>query len=150
MPPRKGRAQVGRIAEALYDLEPALVEPDYARAFGWLRGRARKRALVVCFTDLVDVEASRRLLAHLAGLAPHHLPVLITLRDSTLERAAHRAPTEAFGAYRRAMAAEVLADREAALTVLRHKGVLVLDAPPDKLTVAAVNEYLNLKARGRL
>ena len=150
IPPRKGRGQVSRITEALYDLQPALVEPDYAAAFGMLHGRARKRALVVCFTDLVDVDASRRLLAHLAALAPHHLPMLITLRDSTLEHAAQQRPEDEFGVYQKAMAGEVLADREVALGVLRQRGVLVLDSPPDKLTVSAVNEYLNLKARGRL
>jgi uncharacterized protein (DUF58 family) len=150
VPPRKGKGQVGRITEALYDLQPALVEPDYAAAFGMLYGRARKRALVVCFTDLVDVDASRRLLAHLASLAPHHLPLLITLRDSTLENAAQQKPDDDFHAYQKAMAAEVLADREVALGVLRQRGVLVLDAPPEKLTVSAVNEYLRLKARGRL
>ncbi|MEI6499461.1 MAG: DUF58 domain-containing protein [Armatimonadota bacterium] len=150
VPPRKGRGQVGRITEALYDLQPALVEPDYAAAFGMLYGRARKRALVVCFTDLVDVDASRRLLGHLAALAPHHLPLLITLRDSTLEQAARQTPEDSFGVYQKAMAAEVLADREVALGVLRQRGVLVLDAAPEKLTVSAVNEYLNLKARGKL
>ncbi|MHB8996100.1 MAG: DUF58 domain-containing protein [Armatimonadota bacterium] len=150
VPPRKGKGQISRITEALYDLQPALVEPDYAAAFGLLYGRARKRALVVCFTDLVDVDASRRLLAHLASLAPHHLPLLITLRDSTLEQAAQQKPDDEFHAYQKAMAGEVLADREVALGVLRQRGVLVLDAAPEKLTVSAVNEYLRLKARGRL
>lgn len=150
VPPRKGRQQVGAITEALYDLQPALVEPNYMEAFTVLRTRARKRALVVCFTDLVDVDASRRLLANMARLAPHHLPLLITLRDSNLERAAHQIPEEAFSAFERTMAGQVLADREAALAVLRQRGVLVLDAPPDKLTVAAVNQYLALKARGQL
>lgn len=150
VPPGKGHQQVGRITEALYDLQPALVEPDYAAAFGVLHGRARKRALVVCFTDLVDVDASRRLLAHLAALAPHHLPMLITLNDPVLQRAARQAPDDSGGVYQRAVAGQVLEDREKALGVLRQHGVLVLDTAPEKLTVSAVNEYLNLKARGRL
>lgn len=150
VPPRKGHGQVGRLSEALYDLQPALVEPDYAAAFGLLYGRARKRALVVCFTDLVDVDASRRLLGHLAALAPHHLPLLVTLRDNTLEQAAQQRPEDSFGVYQRAMAAEVLADREIALNALRRRGVRVLDVPADKLTVAAVNQYLSLKTHGQL
>lgn len=150
VPPGKGRQQVGRITEALYDLQPALVEPDYAAAFGVLHGRARKRALVVCFTDLVDVDASRRLLAHLVALAPHHLPMLITLSDPVLQKAARQAPEDTAGVYQRAVAGQVLEDREKALGVLRQRGVMVLDAAPEKLTVSAVNEYLRLKARGRL
>jgi len=150
VPPRKGHRQVGLITEALYDLQPALVEPDYAEAFMTLSARARKRALVVCFTDLVDVDASSRLLGHLTALAPHHLPLLITLRDRELLQAAQRAPMDVTETYQRALAAQVLQDRETALAVLRQRGVMVLDALPEQLTVAAVNEYLGLKARGRL
>ncbi|MBU0608336.1 MAG: DUF58 domain-containing protein [Armatimonadetes bacterium] len=150
VPPRKGHRQVGLITEALYDLQPALVEPDYAEAFTTLSARARKRALVVCFTDLVDVEASSRLLGHLTALAPHHLPLLITLRDRDLQQAAQARPAEVADAYQRALAAQVLHDRETALGVLRQRGVMVLDALPEKLTVAAVNQYLGLKAQGRL
>ncbi|MCE5237961.1 DUF58 domain-containing protein [bacterium] len=150
VPPRKGHRQVGLITEALYDLQPALVEPDYAEAFSVLSSRARKRALVACFTDLVDVEASSRLLGHLTALAPHHLPLLITLRDRDLQYVAERQPGDVAETYERALAAQVLHDREAALAVLRQRGVMVLDALPEKLTVAAVNEYLGLKARGRL
>jgi uncharacterized protein (DUF58 family) len=150
VPPRKGVRQVGLITEALYDLQPALVEPDYAEAFALLSSRARKRALVVCFTDLVDVEASSRVLGHMAALAPHHLPLLITLRDSDLQRAAERAPQDVPETYQRALAAQVLHDRATALEVLRQRGAMVLDTLPEKLTVAAVNEYLGLKARGRL
>jgi uncharacterized protein (DUF58 family) len=150
VPPRKGHRQVGLITEALYDLQPALVEPDYAEAFALLSARARKRALVVCFTDLVDVDASSRLLGHMAALAPHHLPLLVTLRDSDLQRAARRSPEDVSETYQRALAGQVLSDRATALEVLRRRGVMVLDTLPEKLTVAAVNEYLGLKARGRL
>jgi uncharacterized protein (DUF58 family) len=150
VPPRKGHRQVGLITEALYDLQPALVEPDYAEAFATLSARARKRALVVCFTDLVDVEASSRLLGHLTALAPHHLPLLITLRDRELLGVAHGRPEDVADVYQRAVAAQVLHDREAALAVLRQRGVMVLDVLPEHLTVAAVNEYLGLKAQGRL
>lgn len=150
VPPRKGRQQVGRLADSLYDLKPTLVEPNYAEAFGLLYSQARKRALVVCFTDLIDVDASRRLLAHLSVLAPRHLPLLVTLRDPNLTGAARQMPEESFDVYRRAMASQVEADRETALSVLRQRGVMVLDAPPEKLTVSSVNQYLTLKTRGRL
>jgi uncharacterized protein (DUF58 family) len=150
VPPRKGHRQVGLITEALYDLQPALVEPDYAEAFAALSARARKRALVVCFTDLIDVDASSRLLGHMAALAPHHLPLLVTLRDSDLQRAANAPPQDVAQTYRRALAGQLLNDRATALEALRQRGVMVLDVLPEKLTVAAVNEYLGLKARGRL
>ena len=150
VPPRKGTAQVGRILEQLYSLQPALEEPDYRAAFALLSGRARKRALVVIFTDLVDADASQRLLAHVIALHPRHLPLLVTLRDTDLERMAARVPEDEEQAYQKAIAAQTLAARDAALAAVRTRGALVLDVAPGELTVQAVNEYLRLKAAGRL
>ena len=150
VPAVKGRAQVGRILEQLYALQPALEEPDYRSAFSVLSERARKRALVVVFTDLVDTEASQRMLAHVAALRPRHLPLLITLRDSELERVARQSPEEVEQVYQRAVAGRVLEDREKALAAMRLRGALVLDVPPGELTVETVNQYVRLKAAGRL
>lgn len=150
VPLRKGRAQVARIVDQMYALQPTLDEPDYQGAFSLLTGRARKRALVVVFTDLVDADASQRLLAHIAALVPRHLPLMVTMRDTELETMAHQMPAQIEDVYQRAIADHVLTARESALLALRSRGALVLDVPPGKLTVAAVNEYLRLKAAGTL
>ncbi len=150
LPPRKGRAQIGRMVDQMYALQPALEEPDYPLAFSLLTQRSRKRALVVVFTDLVDADASQRLLAQLVALRPRYLPLLVTLRDGDLERVARGVPTEVEGAYQKAVAGQVLAARETALARLRARGVLVVDVPAGALSVAAVNEYLRLKNTGRL
>ena len=150
VPPRKGKAQVGRILDQLYALQPALEEPNYRSAFSLLTERSRKRALVVVFTDLVDADASQRLLAHVVALRPRYLPLLVTTRDADLEAAASKPPHEVEDVYQRAVAGNVLAAREQALAWMRSRGVLVLDVAPGKLTVSAVNEYLRLKGTGRL
>ena len=147
IPPDKRAGQVGRILEGLYRLQPTLDEPDYAAAFSLLAGRARKRALVVVFTDLVDTDTSERLLAHVSSLCPRHLPLLIALRDPDLERLAHCIPASIDETYQRAIAGQVLARREEAILALRHRGAVVVDAPAGALTVAAVNRYLELKRR---
>ncbi len=150
VPPRKGQRQLRLFLEALHDLQPVLAESDYAAAFQLLASRAHKRALCVCFTDVIDVHASRRLLEYLSVLSPRHLPLLISLRDSALEHMARRRPQDIRQTYERAIAAQILQEREAALGILRQRGVIVLDMPPEKLSLAAVNQYLQLKALGRL
>ena len=150
VPPAKGRAQVGKLLHELYAVQAKLEEPDYRAAFSLLYGRARKRALVVIFTDLIDARASEELLAHTAALYPHHLPLLVTLRDTDLVRAAQATPEDTQDAYRRAIAIRLLQEREHAAALLRRRGALVLDVEPEHLTVQTVNQYLALKARGRL
>jgi len=150
VPPRKGRAQVGRILDQLYAVQPTLDEPNYGAAVSTLAERSRKRALVVIFSDLVDADASQRLLTHIMALRPRYLPLLVTIRDLDLEAIASREPREVEEAYQRAVGADALAKREAALALVRSRGALVVDVPAAELTVSAVNEYLQLKAAGRL
>ena len=150
VPARKGRAHLSLMAESLSQLAAVLREPDYQRGFAALHTVARKRALVVVFTDLIDPDASERLLAQVVGLYPHHLPLVVTITDSTLVRAARRAPDSPEQAYEKAMAEQVLLARQQALAALRFGGALVLDVEPGQLSVQVVNRYLELKARGKL
>jgi hypothetical protein len=44
----------------------------------------------------------------------------------------------------------MLGDKAAALAMLTSRGALALDVDPEALSVAAVNRYLEAKARGQL
>jgi uncharacterized protein (DUF58 family) len=147
IPARRGRRQVFHLLEDLYRLEPELVEPDYDAAFHYLALRQRRRSLVIVFTDLVDRDSSATLLEHIGALHPHHLVLCVTLADAEVLALARAVPNQAEDVYQKAVALQVLADREAALTYLRRRGVHVVDAPADGLTAAAINRYLELKSR---
>jgi len=147
IPPRKGKAQIGRLVEELYTVQPTMTEPDYGAALTMLQSRSRKRSLVVIFTDIIDKQASRALLAYSGALYPHHLPLVVTIRDPQLQQTANLYPQEVPQVYQRAVAAGLLRDRSQALAALRRQGARVVDATPDELTVSAVNRYLDIKAR---
>ncbi|MBI3922126.1 MAG: DUF58 domain-containing protein, partial [Armatimonadetes bacterium] len=147
LPPRKGRGQVYRIMESLYPLESDLVESDYRVAFQYLMSRSPKRTLVILFTDLVDADVSKEMLSHLMMLHPAHLPMCVTLSSSDILAMAGVMPGESQQAYEKALAVHVLKEREEALRTLRSRGVFVVDVPPENLSVAVVNKYLELKAR---
>lgn len=145
--PGRGKSQVFRLLQSLYRLEPELVEPDYDAAFRHLALHQRRRSLVIVFTDLVDRDSSDALLRQIGSLHPHHLVLCVTLADAEVLALAHAMPTEVGQVYRKAVAAHVVADREAALSYLRQRGVHVVDAPADRLTTETINRYLELKAR---
>jgi len=150
LPPKKGHRQFLAILEALYSVEGRVEEPDYGRAMRYLASKLSKRSLVVLFTDLVGSEPSRRLLASLAGLMPRHLPLLVTQRNRDVEarsRAEAAGESDVFAA---SVAETLLADKASALRILAARGALVLDVHPEELSVATVNRYLEVKARGRL
>ena len=150
VPPRTGKAQVGRVLEAMYRLQPSLIEPDYAAAFRYLAARRLQRALILVFTDLVDARASARLVRQVAALMPHHLALLVTIADPPLQRYAEDAPLSAAAVFRQAVARDLIEDRAAALREITARGGLALDVPPEQLDLAVVNRYLEVKRRGLL
>ena len=150
LPPKKGHRQFLAVLEALYSVEGRTEESDYVRALTYLSTRLSRRSLVVLFTDVVGQEPSRRLIGVLNGLMPRHLPLVITQRNRDIERRARaeaRTESDVFGV---AVAEDVLRDKAEALGVLASRGALVLDVDADELSVAAVNRYLEVKARGKL
>ncbi|HZP83222.1 MAG TPA: DUF58 domain-containing protein [Chthonomonadaceae bacterium] len=147
LPPKKGRAQVYAILEALYNAKATLAEPDYRSALAYLAARWRKRSLMVCFTDLWDPDSSRQTITELAALQPRHLVAAVTLLDTKVLRAAGQGAETAQAVYEKAVAMQVLEDREKAAGALTQRGVLVVDSPADKLSAELVNRYLEVKER---
>jgi uncharacterized protein (DUF58 family) len=150
LPPRRGRDQVARLMEALYNIEPQMIEPSYSRAFSFLEENCHRRSLVVVLTDLVDREASAELLSHASRLVPRHLPLIVTIADTDLRALVKMKPSAPAEIYRQGVAEEVLKQREEALWRIRQLGGLALDVPAGALSFELVNKYLEVKERGLL
>jgi uncharacterized protein (DUF58 family) len=148
--PQRGRRGLRQVLDALAVAEPRLVEPDYPAAFRYLAVRNRKRALTVFFTDVIDRLASAALVGNVGSLRPRHLPLVVTLRNPMLDRAAVARPVRAADGYRKAAAEELIGARNEALAGMRRAGALVLDVEPHGASRAVVDRYLELKRRGRL
>ncbi len=145
--PRRGRRQFLRIADELRRLEVTTTETDYRAAFEFLRARTSRRALVVLFTDVVDEQASRGLVAAVTRLAGNNLVLCCLLADPRLAELSAATPTTTTQLYERVVAHEVRDARERALAVLRQRGVHTIDVPAERLTVATIQRYLELKKR---
>ena len=145
--PRRGRKQFLRLTEELRRLEVTTTEPDYRAAFEFLRARTARRALVVLFTDLVDDEASRALVAAVTRLAGNNLVLCCLLADPQLAEVASKVPSSTAELYERVVAEDVQEARARALAILRRRGVHTIDVPAERLTVATIQRYLELKSR---
>lgn len=150
LPPRAGNAQYKRILDALYHAQPEMVEPDYAEAMGHLALRNPRRSLVVVFTDVADRVAGEALLRSAVSLQPRHLPMLVLLADPAVRRYAEETPEDEEGLYRTAVAQRLIEERTALTATLEARGVIVIDVPASRLTVALLDRYLQVKARAAL
>jgi len=148
--PRRGAAALGALARATYDLQPRFEDPDYETTFTELRRRHAKRSLVILFTDIFDPVTSTAVLAGLATLVPRHVAMCVLMNDRAVEAALDAPPTTVSAAYRTAVAMALADERAKAMAILRARGIIVIDVPADKLTVALMDAYLDVKVRGLL
>lgn len=150
IPPERGQAHLNHLIERLTPIQPEILEPDYLGAVTTIVNQQARRALVVVITDIVDTTASSELLAALGRLTPRYLPFCVTLRDPQVDQQAHTVTEDLPSTYERAVALDLIAQRQLAFSTLKQRGVLVLDAPANQITEELVDRYLQLKARNQL
>ena len=147
--PRKSVAAVNAILNRAYDIEPTLAVPDYELAAREIMTRVRRRALVILMTNLRD-EDDDTLLRAINLLKNRHLVVLASLREAILVRALSARVDSFDRAVTHAAAADYLAQRTRVFRRIGASGVITLDVEPERLPIALVNRYLELKRGGRL
>lgn len=150
VPAGRGRDQLVRVTEAVYALEPELVESDYRRALTTALGRFRRRALLVLLTELAPEAMPETLHPALPLVLRDHLVVVGAVADPTVAAWAAGAPATAAETYRKAAAVAALERRRREAAALRSLGVTVVDAPPGRLAPMLADAYLQVKATGRL
>jgi len=150
LPPGRGRDHMDAALEALYSVEPEMIEPSYARALEFIAANCKRRSLVVLITDLVDEEGSKELLASLRLLRPRHLPLVVTIADRDLRAVVREAPDTAEELFTQSVAEEIMHLREAALRLVESQGGLALDVTAAALAPALLEKYLQVKERGLL
>ncbi|MCP5094641.1 MAG: DUF58 domain-containing protein, partial [Chloroflexi bacterium] len=150
LPPRSGMGQFYTVVESLYDVEARQVEPDYQKALHYLHAQRQNRSLILLLTDPTSPEAAQGLINQLGAFYPNHLPMCVTLSDSTVLDMARIPPYSMEAIYQRAVAEQVLDERQLWLDRLNKRGVMTLDVPAYELTSSVINKYLELKERARI
>jgi len=151
--PRRGKSYLQKILDGVFAVNPVMVEPDYAGMLSYFGALQKGRALIVVLTDLTDPTGTQALSAGLMSLRKRHLPFCVTLNDRQLLKTSQYrldGREDALAArhiFERAVAVDVLAQRELALNLLQRQGCLVLDKPPQELSAAIVERYLDIKRR---
>ncbi|HEV7475296.1 MAG TPA: DUF58 domain-containing protein [Pyrinomonadaceae bacterium] len=150
LPPGRGHDHIDAALEALYSVEPEMIEPSYAHAFEYIAANSKRRSLVILLTDLVDEEGSKELITSLRLLRPRHLPLVVTIADRDLRAVVSTAPENARDLFTQSVAEEIIHLREAALRLVESQGGLALDVTAAALAPAILEKYLQVKERGLL
>lgn len=146
--PAGGTAHLRAIVDALSTARAESAEADHLRAAARLGHLQRRRGLVLWITEMADSARRPEIAEAAADLARRHLVLLVVLSPEEITATAARKPETPAQMYESAAAQELLERRRLTVGALRSQGVLVVETTPAKLRADAINEYLEVKARG--
>ncbi|MBU4461427.1 MAG: DUF58 domain-containing protein, partial [Verrucomicrobia bacterium] len=133
---------------ALFELEPDPVSPDYAELFTFLRTRLRKRALLVILTGLDDAAASEEFQRGVGLVARQHLTLAFSIRPAGAEPLfTGSPPDDEAGVYRRLEGHECWRRLEETRRALRRCGVAFDTLADERLSAGLVSSYVTVKQR---
>jgi uncharacterized protein (DUF58 family) len=150
VPPKKGRAQVTAMIDAVHDLVAEPLESDTVGAMSYLAQRWKRRSLLVLFTDVDHPDRAREVLRALTPLVRRHLILLVRVKDDLLDTLLAEPLRSEDVAFQKAAAVLLDEDRKAATTMLDAAGVHHLDSAPATLAGDLVSYYFDVKSRNLL
>ena len=144
----RGKRHFTRCREAIFDVQPQRVAPDFSELFTFLQLRIRKRALLLCLTDLEDPIAAEAFLTACSLLARKHVVVVAAMRDDAVEPLfSGELPNGLSGLYRRLAGHMHWASLLETANRLKKVGVGVRALRPASVGLDLVDEYEEIKRR---
>ncbi|MDQ7824443.1 MAG: DUF58 domain-containing protein [Candidatus Eremiobacteraeota bacterium] len=150
MAPGRGKGHFLSMLARVRDLATSRDEPDFGVLADFLALKNRKRSLVVLFTDFQGEESSRAAVEHIRQLYPRHLPLCVLLGNPRLHETAQSFPEDSGTVYRKALAQELLWERQVLTARMRTGGVTVLDGDPARLAPMLIKTYMEIKHKMKL
>lgn len=140
--------QLLRIQEALYNANTGFAESSYENLFSHVRRQITQRSLLLLFTNFETLNALKRQMKYLKAMASNHLLVVIFFENTELKDLLSRRAESTFEIYEQTIAQKFDYEKRLITHELQKYGILSLYTPPEKLTINALNKYLEIKTRG--
>lgn len=139
--------QLKLLQETLYRMTTQFWESDFEQLYMQVRRRIKQRSLLMLFTNFESTTGMRRQLPYLRQLAKHHLLLVVFFENTELADLSAASATTLKGVYENTIAEKFVFEKKMMVKELQQHGILCLLTPPEKLTVQAVNKYVELKTR---
>jgi uncharacterized protein (DUF58 family) len=143
----KKPGQLKVLQESLYRMSTGYYETDFEKLYLQVRKSIKQRSLLIIFTNFESVTGMRRQLPYLRQLSRHHLLLVVFFQNTELAELSDLPAPTLETVYSHTVAGKFVFEKKAIVKELMHHGILAQLTKPGDLTVAAVNKYLELKAR---
>ncbi|CAN5253014.1 hypothetical protein BH23VER1_BH23VER1_07800 [soil metagenome] len=145
---RNGKAHYDVCRDALYNLQPRMVSPDFEELVVFLRTRLTRRALIVVLTDLGDALTAESFAEDIRLVARQHVVLAVALKPAVARPVFAGGPAASVGEIYDRLGGQLQWDALSEVgKVLGKSGVQFVMPEHDDLTGDIVARYLNVKQR---
>lgn len=146
----RGKHQLKKILEALYNESEGSVEANYESMYMSVRDLVNGRALLFLYTNFESSYALQRALPQLRKLNDQHLLVVVFFENTEVSSKTSVSVDTVEDIYRQVTAETYMLTKIQLVQQLRQFGIMSILTKPENLTVASINKYLELKSRGMI
>ncbi len=150
IPASRQPAQMRVIMDSLYNQQTTFGESDYSMLCHQLGQLLNRRSFIMLYTNFTGIDALNRQLPYLRELNRRHRLLVIFFEDVELAEYAASPSASTLEYYQHVVAEKFLFEKRLIANILSRQGIHSLLTTPEKLTVDAVNKYLEMKARNLL
>lgn len=143
----KKPGQLNNILEVLYRQETDFLEPDFEKLFSAIRNRITHRSLLVLFTNFESMESLQRELPSLKRMAHYHLLMVVFFENTELKSLIEGKAATLEDIYIKTIAEKYAHEKRLMVKELQSHGIVAVLTTSQKLTISAINKYLELKNR---
>jgi uncharacterized protein (DUF58 family) len=140
--------QLLRIQEALYNADTRFGESSFENLYTHVRRHLTQRSLLLLFTNFETLNALKRQMNYLRGMSSQHLLVVIFFENTELHTLLNKKPESTFEMYEQTIAQKFDYEKRLISYELQKFGIISVYTTPEKLTINALNKYLEIKTRG--
>lgn len=148
LPAERRTGQMHLILEKLYRIRTDYKESDFGRLYNDIRRLINQRSLLLLYTNFDTIDALRRQLKYLRGIAKGHVLLIIFFKNTEMEAIKYEEALDIREIYDRAVVEKFNFEQRLIVNELRKYGIYSILTEPRYLTVDLINKYLEVKARG--
>jgi uncharacterized protein (DUF58 family) len=147
LPASRMSMQMSNILEILYNQQTRWQETDYEKLYAMVRMRIPQRSLIVLFTNFESLSGLERQMPYIRAIAKKHLLLVIFFENTGLQQISEKKADGIEEVYVKTIAEKFAYEKRLIVKELNQHGIATILTAPENLTVAAVNKYLEIKAR---
>jgi uncharacterized protein (DUF58 family) len=148
VPASRNSNHMGKILEVLYNQKTAYRETDFSIVHNYIRRKIAQRSLLLLYTNFESMYSLQRQMPYLQALAKLHLLVVIFFENTEVKKLIEQPADDLREVYHKAIAEKISFEKRLIVKELKKYGIQAVLTTPQHLTVATINKYLELKARG--